>query len=186
MKAKNQEVIEGIRRNNSRVLNSFQAKNLPYVRKMILSNSGVEEDVEDIMQEAMIFLYEKVTVSDLELSSSIHHYFYGVCKNMWRNRLKKQKSIYYLDQVPETNFSDCTISEKMNKDYRNKVFKTHFEKLHDISRKVLELSFEGKKAKEIAKDLDCTEGAVRKRRFSAKNKLIQMIEKDPLYLELIS
>jgi len=184
---RNQFIIEGIRKGDNTVLRTFYRRNIPYLQNLILKNSGTHEDAEDVIQEAMIFLLEKIKTGDFVLSCSIHTYFYSVCKNMWRNRRRKLKKYVSYEEVPEKyKNGKYTMPYSMEEEHQNVVFKSHFSKLNERSRRIWELSFQGKSNKEIALRLECSEGSVRKRKHDSKKILIRSMKNDRLFLELIA
>lgn len=63
----------------------------PSVASYIKQNLGNNEDAEDIFQEAIIVLLQKVRQSDFVLTSSLKTYLYSVAKNLWLKRLRDNK-----------------------------------------------------------------------------------------------
>lgn len=180
-----QKILEGIVAGDEMTITKFYKKNLPYVRKYILQNLGNEEDVEDVFQDAMIFIYQKLKTDSLEIHSSIRTYFYGVCKNIWRNKVRKNKRLVLTEYLPE---DIKIISPAVLKDLECKeqeyIYYKYFLRLSNTCREVLCLLFQGMSMKEIAKITGYSEGYTRKKKFECKRHLIEMIEKDPVYPEL--
>lgn len=180
---KNQRIIAGIIDGDERILIRFYKENIQYIRRYILYNNGSHEDVEDIFQDALIVLYQKLQTSLLELKTPIKTYFYGICKNLWRNRLRKKEKLVINDDLAEEGSNDSLIITIENKE-REYLYKKHFQKLSTSNKKLLSLFFEGRSMKEISKITGYSEGYARKKKFKAKKKLLEMIEKDPMYKEL--
>lgn len=179
------KILEGIVTGDEVIITAFYKKNLPYIRKYILRNSGNEEDVEDVFQDAMIFIYQKLKTDSLELQSSIRTYFYGVCKNIWRNRARKNKNLVITEYLPEDiEIIGPTVLKDLECKEQEYVYHKHFLNLSDTCREVLCLIFKGMNMKEIAKITGYSEGYARKKKFECKQHLIEMIEKDPAYPEL--
>ncbi|MES2567291.1 MAG: sigma-70 family RNA polymerase sigma factor [Bacteroidota bacterium] len=65
-------------------------KNFPVIKKMILSNSGLREDAEDIFQESLIILCSKVEQGNFILTSKLSTYLYSVCRYLWNDELKRR------------------------------------------------------------------------------------------------
>lgn len=178
--------MSSIAAGDHQVIKSFYKKNLPAVRKLILKYYGTTEDVEDIFQEAMILLYNQLRYKNLELPyASIHTYFIGICKNLWRNQLRKVKPLEHLELIEnctkdETEPIDAIITRNDQQDLLYK----HFNALSATSKKVLTLVFEGKSTKDIANITGYSEGYTRKKRTTSKKSLLELIFKDPLFSEL--
>jgi RNA polymerase sigma factor (sigma-70 family) len=182
---KDQVIIAGIIEGDERTLTCFYKENIEYIQRYILRNNGKPEDVEDVFQDAFIVLYQKLQLGFFELRVPIKTYFYGICKNLWRNRLRKRKKlvIYNGGNCFEEETNNLLIINIENQE-REHLYRKHFHKLSTGNRKLLHLFFEGKSMKEISKIIGHSEGYTRKKKFEAKKKLLKMIEKDPIYKEL--
>ncbi|MDY8138476.1 sigma-70 family RNA polymerase sigma factor [Aquimarina sp. 2201CG5-10] len=181
-----QEIIEGIVNGDELIIKDFYKNNLHYISSYILQNSGREEDVEDVFQDALVFMYQKLRSGSLEIDgSTLKTYFYAVCKNIWRNRLRKNKKLTFKEDMLTIveSIEDSIIEEIENKE-REHLFRKCFLKLNDTCRVVLSLVFEGKSMKEISEKTGYSEGYTRKKKFECKKSLIEMIEKDPMYIEV--
>lgn len=179
------KILEGIVAGDKVVLTKFYKKNLPYIRHYILQNSGNKEDVEDVFQDAMVFIYQKLKTESLELNASLNTYFYGVCKNIWRNRLRKNKKLVITEDIQEdTEISTPKVIEDIEQKEREHIYRKHFLNLSSTCRQVLNLLFQGNSMREIALITGYSEGYTRKKKFECKRYLIEMIEKDPMYQEL--
>ena len=178
-------ILEGIRTGNDAVIKAFYQRNRAYVRGFILQNSGNEADVEDVFQDAMVLLYEKLKSDSLEVTASIHTYFYAVCKNIWRNRLRKTSRITTkAEPLDHSTGEEEKIVDIIDQKEREYVYQKYFIKLNQSCKKVLTLVFQGKSMKEIASVMEYSEGYARRKKFECKKSLIEMIEKDPMYNEL--
>jgi RNA polymerase sigma factor (sigma-70 family) len=63
----------------------------PSVATYIKQNLGNHEDAEDIFQEAIIVLLQKVRQPEFELTSSLKTYLYAIAKNLWLKKLRDNK-----------------------------------------------------------------------------------------------
>ena len=132
-------------------------------------------------------LYYKLKHEELIIQISIHSYFIGTCKNMWRSQLRKQQLVAYndwiLDQLedPETN-----VLEAMTLQDQKALYQKYITKLNPSSAQLLKQFFDGKSMRDIANTMGYTEGYVRKKKFMIKNRLLQMIQSDPIYKEIVS
>ena len=185
MMNQDQTIITGIIQGDERILNCFYKENIRYVQGYILRNYGNAEDVEDIFQDALVVLYQKLKAGLLEIRVPVRTYFYGICKNLWRNRLRKLKrsvvnhAHYRFDEeVDEIGYEDIENQE------RELLYRKHFQNLSADHRELLGLVFEGKSMKEISQIKGYSVGYTRKKKFLAKKKLLSMIEEDPMYNEL--
>jgi RNA polymerase sigma factor (sigma-70 family) len=65
----------------------------PSIDAYITQNFGSTEDAEDIFQEAIIVLLQKVRQRDFVLTSSLKTYLFAIAKNIWLKRLRDNKLI---------------------------------------------------------------------------------------------
>jgi RNA polymerase sigma factor (sigma-70 family) len=65
----------------------------PSINKYITRNFGSNEDAEDIFQETIIVLLQKVREVDFVLTSSLKTYLFAIAKNLWLKRLRDNKII---------------------------------------------------------------------------------------------
>ena len=179
-----QQIIEGITTGDKKTLTAFYTHNFPAVKAYVQLNKGKLEDAEDVFQEALVLIYQKLNEGELQLRTSIHAYCFGICKNIWRNRLKANKLVY--GDIPELylNATDVALTKEMERVEREALYRKYFIRLNSTSREIWKLFFEGKNTKDIAALLGATEGYVRKAKFDSKKKLLEMIECDPLFAEL--
>ncbi|WP_062054497.1 RNA polymerase sigma factor [Aquimarina longa] len=158
---------------------------MPYIKPYILQNFGNDEDAEDVFQDALIFIYQKLNTDSLKLHSSLRFYFYGVCKNIWRNRLRKNKKMVITEDTHDNAIiSDPVVIKDIEEKEREYVYRKYFLKLNSSCRKVLNLLFLGNSMKEIAHITGYSEGYTRKKKIECKRHLMEMIENDSIYQEL--
>jgi len=183
---KNQQIIAGIIAGDRVVIKSFYKRNLPYVRHYLKQYQGSTEDVQDIFQEAMILLSRKLKIDQLEIQQSIHNYFIGICKNLWKNQLRRKHFLEYQEQLNDT-IDDTSISawDVIEQKQQQAVLHKHMSRLNDGNRQLIELFIAGNSMKTIANVLGYTEGYTRKKKFKIKENLQRMVQSDPIYMELV-
>ena len=183
---KNKDIMKGIIDGDHQVLTSFYNRNLPVIQRMVFKYHGSMEDVEDIFQEAMIVLYHQLRYTKLEFpKASIHSYFIGVCKNIWRSQQRKRRPLEHLELIEhQTKDTTASIEDQITKNDQKRLLYKHVNGLTNSHKDVLLLIFEGKSTKDIARITGCTEGYTRKKRALSRKSLLQNIFRDPLFLEL--
>ncbi|WP_027395159.1 RNA polymerase sigma factor [Aquimarina latercula] len=182
------QIIEGIIAGDPFIINSFYQENLSFASRYIRAHYGNEEDVRDIFQDAMIIIYQKSILNLLHFNDSLEAYFFGICKNLWKNHLRKRNKIIYDNILLEYKIDEAYFSDQPNieKDLLSDIYKKYVLKLGDAKKELILLSMEGKSTKEISKITGYTEGYARKKKCNSKNDLKRMIRKDPIYKELVS
>ena len=80
MKKGDEEALVMLYKANKRMVSSY-----------LLRNSGNENDAQDMLQEAVIVLWERVRSGRFEHSAKLSTFIYATVQNMWRRRLIKMK-----------------------------------------------------------------------------------------------
>lgn len=65
----------------------------PSIASYVKQNKGKQEDAEDVFQESIIVLLQKVRQPNFVLTSSLKTYLYAIAKNLWLKRLRDNKLI---------------------------------------------------------------------------------------------
>lgn len=179
------ELLEGIRQCNRDVLRQIYREYYPVIKYLILNNQGSEEDAQDIFQDALSMMYEKLKKDKLYFQCSFKTYLYAVSRNMWLMVLRKRKKDGDMFGEEES-IQDLgnTLIEDMTYARRQQVFKSHLRRMGKDCQKVLMLFFEGKTMKEIADEMRFTAAYAKKRKFVCQQKLIESIENDAIFREL--
>ncbi len=100
-----EQLLQGFKENDNRAWSTML--NHQDLRKMIFSlvikNNGNEEDALDVLQDALIVLYEKIQLGTFELSAKLTTYLYGIARNIWYKKLRDQERtlINTNDDYPE-------------------------------------------------------------------------------------
>lgn len=88
-----QEIIEQIRKGDESALEFLYKKNYRMMVKLVLKNSGTEEEAKDVYQDALVVLWQKAKNPEFILSSKISTYLYSVCMNLWRKELERKSKL---------------------------------------------------------------------------------------------
>ena len=135
-----QILVDKIREGDGDALRFLYKKYYPVVLRLITQNSGDEEDAEDIYQEALIVLYEKVKDPNFKLSSSLKTFIYSISRNKWLYKLRQEGTGGVSFEDVEDFFDvidDSQDFDTENIDYENLVGEA-LQKMDDTCRKLLE------------------------------------------------
>lgn len=83
------DIISNIRKGNRNKPIRELYKEFPKIKANIISSGGNIEAAEEIFNDALLLLIEKVSKPDFELSSKLSTYLYGIAKFLWKNQLRK-------------------------------------------------------------------------------------------------
>lgn len=85
------EILQEIRLGNQQILVYLFEENYSSIKKYILQNNGSIEDVDDVLQDAIIVVWQNASKDDFQLSSQLKTYLYSIVKYSWLKSLKKKQ-----------------------------------------------------------------------------------------------
>jgi RNA polymerase sigma factor (sigma-70 family) len=181
--------IDGLANNNSAIIQSIYKKFAPKVVYYIKTNSGDQDQAQDIIQEVLITIYNQAKTKNLKLSCPFDAYFFLLCKRRWLNEIKKvtKKEVtignneVYKDESTVEMANQTEIFEE-----KQSLFDEMFQKLGEKCQEVLKLSFIAKTMEEVAQKLNVTYGYVRKKKSLCTGQLTEMIQQSSKYKSLKS
>jgi RNA polymerase sigma factor (sigma-70 family) len=179
--------IDGLLQNNSNIIQSIYKKFAPKVKNYIRTNSGDDDQAQDVIQEVLITIYNQAKTNGLQLTCPFDAYFFLLCKRRWLNELKKssnkevtlmEENVSIDESVQEMTFQAEFFDEKQY------LFDEMFQKLGEKCQEVLKLSFLTKTMEEVAEKLNVTYGYVRKKKSLCTGQLTEMIQQSNRYKSL--
>ena len=176
------DIIEGVLKQDDKVLNWLYDNYLQSVKSYVLQNSGSEEDVSDVFQDSIIALYTQISENTLNLTTDLKGYFFGIARNVWNAHLRKKQRTTEL----KTDVEDEDDVDEINKLILEKIVSRAFQKLRPDQQMVLNLFSEGFTYEDIAKKMNLkNETYARRKKYMCKEDLLDFIKKDPEYHEYL-
>jgi len=176
------DIIEGVLKQDDKVLNWLYDNYLQSVKSYVLQNSGSEEDVSDVFQDSIIALYTQISENTLNLTTDLKGYFFGIARNVWNAHLRKKQRTTEL----KTDVEDEDDVDEINKLILEKIVSRAFQKLRPDQQMVLNLFSEGFTYEEIAQKMNLkNETYARRKKYMCKEDLLEFIKKDPEYQEYL-
>ena len=175
-------IINGVRNQDDKILNWIYDNYFQSVKNHVLGNSGSDDDVPDVFQDSIIVLYNQITEDNLNLTTDLRGYFFGIARNVWSAQLrKKQRTIELEIDVP-----DEEDSEEQYDPVLERVISRVFKKLKPDQQMVLNLFSEGHSYEEIALMMDLkNEVYARRKKYLSKEALLELVREDPEYQEYL-
>lgn len=152
-----QNILEDLKTENNFAFGDLYKNNFHKISKFVKSNSGNEQDAEDLFQEAMIILVEKLREDYFQLTASIDTYVYAICKNLWYKKLRDNNFELTLDDIHSKVFMESiSYSIEKEKNYTEKL-KYFITQITDhCSRMIHDIFFKEKAIEDIQKDYGYT------------------------------
>ena len=67
----------------------YESNRRPVVN-LVLRNNGSAEDAEDVLQESLVVLWERIRSGRFEYKAKLSTFIYATAKNLWRQRLRRK------------------------------------------------------------------------------------------------
>jgi RNA polymerase sigma factor (sigma-70 family) len=186
-KLSSQEYVEGIKTGDPMIIRGIYRKYHQAIVHMVETKDGTKEDANDVFQEGLVLLFQKVKQPDFQLTSTFLTYFYAVCRNIWYNKMKKKvNQEVTLDDGKLLMLKDDDIPLYENSE-KYFLYRKMFLNLGADCQRVLDLFLQKINMEEIMKTMGY--GSIsytKKRKFMCKEKLVKMIQNDPSFNELKS
>ncbi len=96
------DILMAFAEGNAQATQLLYKQYAPIITKWIITNGGDEDQAKDIIQDAMIVLYQKAKDITFCLSCAIGTYLFAICKRLWYKKFQKKQ--YLLEQ--QTDFQD--------------------------------------------------------------------------------
>ena len=175
-------IIEGVRKQDDKILNWLYDNYLQTVTNYVLKNSGSKEDVSDVFQDSIIILYKQITEDNLNLTTDLKGYFFGIVRNIWNSQLRIKKKTTEL----EFDLADENEIEDINDPILERIISRAFKKLKPDQQTILNLFSEGQSYEEIAKVMNLkNEIYARRKKYLCKEVLLEIVKEDPEYQEYL-
>jgi RNA polymerase sigma factor (sigma-70 family) len=104
------DIIHGLASGDNLAIMKLYKLYFPPIAKMVINNQGSKEEAQDIFQETVMVLYDRVTNSNFELQSKLQTFLYAVSKRLWLKQLTRGESKYHKDQID--NHEDYLAAEE--------------------------------------------------------------------------
>lgn len=172
------ELVEMIRGDSTTDMNLamrfLYANYYGVIRSLVLKNSGEDEDVKDIFQEAIIVFVNAVKKEHFKLSSSIKTYLYAVARNVWLKELRNKPKRTSIEDIPHIAVDEEVDLKEMEQKCSR--LKQLINQLKEDCRKVLiDFYYYNASIKDIMERFDLGSiQAAKNKKYRCMNYLVQL------------
>ncbi|HYF69714.1 MAG TPA: sigma-70 family RNA polymerase sigma factor [Ohtaekwangia sp.] len=165
------EIFERICRGDEKALELLYKKYYRMMTKMVISNSGTEEEAMDVYQDALIVFWQKANSGSLVLTSKMSTYIYSICQNLWRKELERKKRL-------SNEEKDSAVSQNMDAPERERIIRQCIEQLGDTCKQVLMYYyFEELSMQDIADKMGfANTDTAKTKKYKCKQKLDELVK----------
>lgn len=118
-------ILDMIRKGDEEALVILHNSNKRMISAFIARNNGNHDDSEDMLQEALVVLWERIRSGRFEYSSKLSTFLFATVKNIWLRRLARARKEIPTDlgqddhQDPAVSVLDMMIEEEDARAVRN-------------------------------------------------------------------
>ncbi len=154
------------------------------VKKMVVANSGDEEEAHDIFQDALIVFYQAVRRGKFELKAKVGTYLFAVARNRWLAELSKRK--VKLEFQAEAQSAEATPLRMLLDKEQKMLLSKAVAELNEDCQEILRLSiYEELPMKEISERMGHSNDQVSRNKKSRCLKYLTRIIKESPLLTLL-
>jgi RNA polymerase sigma factor (sigma-70 family) len=165
------ELFERIQKGDEKALEFIYKKYYRMMTKLVITNSGTEEEARDVYQDALVVFWQKARSGTLVLTSKMSTYIYSICQNLWRKELDRKKRL-------SNEEKDSAESMDLDSPEREKIIAKCLEQLGETCRKVLMFYyFDELSMQEIADKLGfANTDTAKTKKYKCKQKLDELVK----------
>jgi RNA polymerase sigma factor (sigma-70 family) len=165
------EIFERICGGDEKALEFLYKKYYRMMTKLVITNSGTEEEARDVYQDALIVFWQKARSGNLVLTSKISTYIYSICQNLWRKELDRKKRL-------SNEEKDSPVSIDTDTAEKEKIIARCMDQLGETCKKVLMYYyFEEMSMQDIAEKLGfANTDTAKTKKYKCKKKLDELVK----------
>lgn len=165
------EVFERIQKGDEKALELIYKKYYRMMTKLVITNSGTEEEARDVYQDALVVFWQKARSGNLVMTAKMSTYIYSICQNLWRKELDRKKRL-------SNEEKDGSQSMDMDGPEREKIIARCLDQLGETCRKVLMYYyFDEMSMQEIAEKLGfANTDTAKTKKYKCKQKLDELVK----------
>jgi len=165
------EVFERIKNGDEKALEFIYKKYYRMMTKLVVNNSGTEEEARDVYQDALVVFWQKARSGNLVMTAKMSTYIYSICQNLWRKELDRKKRL-------SNEEKDSSVSMDHDGPERNKIIAQCLNQLGETCRKVLMYYyFDDMSMQEIAEKLGfANTDTAKTKKYKCKQKLDELVK----------
>jgi RNA polymerase sigma factor (sigma-70 family) len=174
------KLLDALRNGDDHALEELFHKNRRPITSLVVRNQGTEDDAEDILQEALVVLWERVRSGSFEYQAKLSTFIYATAKNIWfRHLARRRRELPAADDAFEVATEDATPQEELEENERIIAVQQAMEQIGNPCRDLLLLYYlEEQSMEEIALKLGFANAdTVKSKKYQCKKALEKIVKK---------
>ena len=177
------KILDLMKKGDDDALVMIYQQNRKAIVSLVVKNNGSNDDAEDVLQDAVIILWERVRSGRFEYTAKLSTFLFAIAKNVWsrkRARKHRETATEFTDDVLESD--NISQLELMVESERSKTVASALDELGDPCKTLLLLYYwEEKSQEDIAAQMGFANAAtVKSKKYTCK-KMLEKILKEMNY-----
>jgi RNA polymerase sigma factor (sigma-70 family) len=97
------KILDLIRKGDEEALVTLYQSNRRPIATYIARNSGTPDDVQDVLQESLVILWERIRAGRFVYKAQLSTFIFATVKNLWSQRLRQKKRYSSAEIDPEAH-----------------------------------------------------------------------------------
>jgi RNA polymerase sigma factor (sigma-70 family) len=176
-----EQLIERIRRGDEQALAEIYRSARRMIIAFVRKNSGSEDDAEDLLQDALVILWERVRAGTYEPTAKVTTFLHGVVHNLWLRQLARIRRERPTEIDADANAgSDPSALEELIESEQSKTLADALARLGEPCHRLLLLYYyEERSMEEIARDLGFANADTAKsKKYQCKKALEKILKRN--------
>ncbi|MES2478013.1 MAG: sigma-70 family RNA polymerase sigma factor [Bacteroidota bacterium] len=148
-----QDILDALKSEQNKAYESLYDSYFGKVSRFICHNNGNARDAEDVFQDAMMVLVQKIRNDHFRLTASMGTYIMAISKNIWLNRLRNSKrQEEKSDKYFKTVFMEVDEAIDQERFYKSQLQKYIYKVSKHCQAVIDDVFFKGKTTEQIQND----------------------------------
>lgn len=150
---KQNDLINDLQEEQAKAYQSLYNNYFGQVKNFVCNNKGSLSDAEDVFQDTMFVLVQKIRKDQFRLTASMGTYIVAIAKNIWLNKLRHQ----YRQEIEMSKYNHTFFEEIDQAIEQEKYYKSQLQQyLYKVSKHcqsvIEDVFFKGKSTEQIQKE----------------------------------
>ena len=151
-------------------------KELPRIQSSIIGSGGSKEIAQEIFNDSLLILIEKIESPNFQLTSKLNTYLFGIARLLWMNELRRQKKLKELEWSNAIILTNEDIAYDYEKESKLLAIENILQSVSDKCKKIFDLFyFQKKSMKQIVTALGFSNiNSAKTQKYKCMEKAIQL------------
>ncbi|HEX9829615.1 MAG TPA: RNA polymerase sigma factor [Bacteroidota bacterium] len=137
-----QRIIERMHAGDEEALVAVYETNRKPITAFVTHNNGTTDDADDMLQEALVILWERVQSGKFELTAQLSTFLYATVRNLWYRKLARMKKEIPAELEPDqVEDQRASVLEEIIDDETAQLVRAALNKLGEPCRTLLLLFY---------------------------------------------